>query len=430
MHDKLGADGAVHRRRPPGRRDLRRTRRGGGLALGACRARHGAPRDRRAGERAPAARARAARRDRPGSHLDPARPEGDSVGAQTEEDAERAEADVRALVVQALQDVRALAVELRPSALDDFGLAAGDRASRARRSRSAAASRRSVEANLDERLPPEIETTLYRVVQEALTNVVKHAGAEHVSIVISSRDRSVAATIDDDGRGFDAGRRARRRPRPARDARAARAGRRHPRGRVVAGVRDDDRGSGAGRRAAAGASRPPADAGAHALAGWRSARRCPREAEPKHGEPALIAQPVRRARSRTPRSTRAGIASVRPRPRSSSRSASTLEAAGIRLPCSVQRIATVPFIRHTVGRRPSRRHPGRTAFAIAGFLGMSPSAPLAKVASMDCPDPGADRRRPRGRTRRHPAAPRAGAGHRAGRRSGLGTRGDLRGAHA
>jgi len=59
-----------------------------------------------------------------------------------------------------------------------------------------------VQANVDGRLPAEIETVLYRVVQEALTNVVKHAGAEHVSIVVRSREGIVAATIDDDGRGF------------------------------------------------------------------------------------------------------------------------------------------------------------------------------------------------------------------------------------
>ncbi len=111
---------------------------------------------------------------------------------------------MRALVVQALQDVRALAVELRPAALDDFGLGpAIERLAETFSERSGIET--MVEANLEERLPPEIETTLYRVVQEALTNVVKHAGAEHVSIVISSRDRSVAAIVDDDGRGFDAG---------------------------------------------------------------------------------------------------------------------------------------------------------------------------------------------------------------------------------
>jgi len=44
---------------------------------------------------------------------------------------------------------------------------------------------------------------LYRVVQEALSNVVKHAAARHVSIVLAQRGSSVAATIDDDGAGFD-----------------------------------------------------------------------------------------------------------------------------------------------------------------------------------------------------------------------------------
>jgi signal transduction histidine kinase len=124
--------------------------------------------------------------------------------SSTDEAAARAEAGVRALVVQALQDVRALAVELRPAALDDFGLVpALERLAETFSQRSGIEA--LVEASLDQRLPSEIETTLYRVVQEALTNVVKHAGAEHVSIVISGRNQSVAATVDDDGRGFDAG---------------------------------------------------------------------------------------------------------------------------------------------------------------------------------------------------------------------------------
>jgi signal transduction histidine kinase len=123
--------------------------------------------------------------------------------SSTDEAAALAEAGVRALVVQALQDVRALAVELRPAALDDFGLVpALERLAETFSERSGIAT--MVEASLDQRLPSEIETTLYRIVQEALTNVVKHAGAEHVSIVISGRNQSVAATVDDDGRGFDA----------------------------------------------------------------------------------------------------------------------------------------------------------------------------------------------------------------------------------
>jgi signal transduction histidine kinase len=121
--------------------------------------------------------------------------------AATSAEAEVAESDVRAQIVQALQDVRALAVELRPAALDDFGLVAAlERLAETFEARSGLVT--VVQANVAGRLPTEVETVLYRVVQEALTNVVKHAGAEHVSIVVRSRDGVVAATIDDDGRGF------------------------------------------------------------------------------------------------------------------------------------------------------------------------------------------------------------------------------------
>jgi signal transduction histidine kinase len=125
-------------------------------------------------------------------------------GAKSKEDAQQAEADVRTLVVQALQDVRALAVELRPSALDDFGLApALERLAHTFAERSGIET--TVETHLEARLPAEIETTLYRVVQEALSNVVKHAAAEHVSVVVAQRGGTVAATVDDDGHGFDEG---------------------------------------------------------------------------------------------------------------------------------------------------------------------------------------------------------------------------------
>jgi signal transduction histidine kinase len=54
-----------------------------------------------------------------------------------------------------------------------------------------------------ERLPPEIETALYRIVQESLTNVVKHARARRVSLVLQRRPRAVSIVIEDDGAGFD-----------------------------------------------------------------------------------------------------------------------------------------------------------------------------------------------------------------------------------
>jgi signal transduction histidine kinase len=120
------------------------------------------------------------------------------------EEAERAEAEVRALVVQALQDVRSLAVELRPTALDDFGLVpAVERLGQTFEARSGIKS--TVQANLGAvRLPPEVETALYRLVQEALTNVVKHAAATSVSILLARRSRGVTAVIEDDGSGFAA----------------------------------------------------------------------------------------------------------------------------------------------------------------------------------------------------------------------------------
>jgi two-component system, chemotaxis family, sensor kinase Cph1 len=60
-----------------------------------------------------------------------------------------------------------------------------------------------LEAQLgDSRLAPEVETTLYRIVQEALTNVVKHAGAANVSILLVRREAAAMLVIEDDGQGF------------------------------------------------------------------------------------------------------------------------------------------------------------------------------------------------------------------------------------
>jgi signal transduction histidine kinase len=125
--------------------------------------------------------------------------------ARSPEEAEQAEADLRELVVQALQDVRSLAVELRPTALDDFGLVpALERLAETFSERSGVAA--VVEPRLGgERLPEDIETLLYRLVQEALTNVVKHAAATSVSIVLTRRDGGVSAMIEDNGSGFAPG---------------------------------------------------------------------------------------------------------------------------------------------------------------------------------------------------------------------------------
>ena len=124
--------------------------------------------------------------------------------AKTREDARAAAAELREEIVKTLQSVRRLAVALRPKALDDFGLVpALERLADAFGGESGIAI--DVEANLDEtRLPPEVETALYRIAQEALTNVAKHADAEHVSLIVTRRDGSVTVVVEDDGRGFGA----------------------------------------------------------------------------------------------------------------------------------------------------------------------------------------------------------------------------------
>ena len=121
--------------------------------------------------------------------------------AKTDEERAESLATVREQVVETLHDVRRLAVELRPKALDDFGLVAALERLRdtfAERTRM----RVDLEANVGDRLPSDVETALYRIVQEALTNIVKHAEASAISIVLARRERSITAVIEDDGRGF------------------------------------------------------------------------------------------------------------------------------------------------------------------------------------------------------------------------------------
>jgi signal transduction histidine kinase len=125
--------------------------------------------------------------------------------AKSREQARDAAAGLREQIVQTLRSVRRLAVELRPQALDDFGLTpALERLGEAFAEGSGITV--DVQANLDSgRLPAEIETALYRIVQEALTNVAKHAGASRVSIVVTRRAGLVMAVVEDDGQGFGAG---------------------------------------------------------------------------------------------------------------------------------------------------------------------------------------------------------------------------------
>ncbi|MFL5950373.1 MAG: GAF domain-containing protein [Gaiellaceae bacterium] len=123
--------------------------------------------------------------------------------ARGSNDAAQAVADLRELVVATLQDVRRLAVQLRPKALDDFGLVPALERLVQSFSESSGIVVQLEAAVGDERFPAEVETTVYRIVQEALTNVVKHAGATEVSILLVQRAGTLAVVLEDNGGGFD-----------------------------------------------------------------------------------------------------------------------------------------------------------------------------------------------------------------------------------
>jgi signal transduction histidine kinase len=104
-----------------------------------------------------------------------------------------------------IDNLRAIIAELRPAALDELGLQAALR-DLVRRTESVAALEVTTDFALEDdvrRLSPELETTTYRVVQEALTNVVKHAHARQVEVAVREVADMLAIRVADDGAGFD-----------------------------------------------------------------------------------------------------------------------------------------------------------------------------------------------------------------------------------
>jgi signal transduction histidine kinase len=108
------------------------------------------------------------------------------------------------LAMQTARDLHRVAVELRPAALDDLGLVKAIRALTETWS-----TRYGIEVDFEAGqyqpagISSEIETILYRIIQEALNNVAKHSGARHVAVVLRRTAKHVHAVIEDDGRGFD-----------------------------------------------------------------------------------------------------------------------------------------------------------------------------------------------------------------------------------
>ncbi len=124
--------------------------------------------------------------------------------AGSDEETPRKLKELRGIAEQVAQEIHQIAFELRPVALDQLGLA------RALSSLLESWSSRTgitvdfvVAGFDDERLAPQVETTLYRIVQEAMNNVYKHAQAKSVSVSVERRADQVVAFVEDDGVGFD-----------------------------------------------------------------------------------------------------------------------------------------------------------------------------------------------------------------------------------
>lgn len=123
-------------------------------------------------------------------------------GGEASEVTEAAAACAR-IAGEALEQTRELSRLLRPTVLDDLGLLAALRwLARTLRERSGL----EVDlwsSGLEERLDPELETLVFRVVQEALTNVLKHAGVREAEVELAANDHELRLVVQDRGRGFD-----------------------------------------------------------------------------------------------------------------------------------------------------------------------------------------------------------------------------------
>ena len=120
----------------------------------------------------------------------------DEVGKQSD--------DLRKVTAKTLEEIHDIAVQLRPLTLDDIGLNIA-----LQRYVVDYSNKFNVKGDYHSsglngiRLPAELETVVYRIVQEALTNIIKHSGAKNASVILEHRRNLLKVIVEDDGKGFN-----------------------------------------------------------------------------------------------------------------------------------------------------------------------------------------------------------------------------------
>lgn len=109
----------------------------------------------------------------------------------------------KSLAAHSIDAIRNLVVDLRPAALDDLGLVPALRAFAESRLGEKGIRLELKASGLKDRLSPPVETCIFRVVQEAVTNTVRHSGADWVRIHLQHESGRVSLVVEDDGQGFD-----------------------------------------------------------------------------------------------------------------------------------------------------------------------------------------------------------------------------------
>jgi signal transduction histidine kinase len=106
-------------------------------------------------------------------------------------------------IKEMIKQVQTLAFDLRPSTLDNFGLVGALQRLVSRHGERTGVRASFTATPTDARAPVEIETACFRIVQEALSNVARHARARHVEVMLTAQDVTLEVTVRDDGVGFD-----------------------------------------------------------------------------------------------------------------------------------------------------------------------------------------------------------------------------------